>query len=79
VNIRGRMRFTAEVLHACSRLRRISIWRTGIGNVDLEVATARDITVANTPGANAIAVAEHTVALLRAVVKQLASADAAMR
>ncbi len=79
LNIRGRTRFTAEVLQACPRLRLISIWGTGTDNVDLRAAAARDITVTNTPGANAVAVAEHTVALMLAVVKQLAQADQAMR
>jgi D-3-phosphoglycerate dehydrogenase len=79
MNIRGRTRFTADVLQACPRLRLISIWGTGTDNVDLEAAAARGITVTNTPGANAIAVAEHTVALLLAVVKQLPQVDQAMR
>lgn len=79
VNIRGRTRFTAEVLAACSKLRLISIWGTGTDNVDLATAAARGVTVTNTPGANAVAVAEHTVALMLAVVKQLAPADQAMR
>jgi D-3-phosphoglycerate dehydrogenase len=79
VNIRGRTRFTAEVLAACSKLRLISIWGTGMDNVDLAAAAARGIAVTNTPGANAVAVAEHAVALMLAVVKQLASADQAMR
>jgi D-3-phosphoglycerate dehydrogenase len=79
VNIRGRTRFTAEVLAACPKLRLISIWGTGTDNVDLEAAAARGITVTNTPGANAIAVAEHTVALMLALVKQLAPADQAVR
>lgn len=79
VNIRGRTRFTAEVLQACPKLKLISIWGTGTDNVDLKAAAARGITVTNTPGANAIAVAEHTVALILAVVKQLAQADRAMR
>jgi D-3-phosphoglycerate dehydrogenase len=47
--------------------------------VDLKAAAARGITVTNTPGANALAVAEHTVALILAVAKQLAQADRAMR
>ncbi len=79
VNIRGRTRFTAEVLQACRKLRLISIWGTGTDNVDLKAAAARGITVTNTPGANAIAVAEHTVALMLAVAKQLALGDQAIR
>jgi D-3-phosphoglycerate dehydrogenase len=79
VNIRGRTRFTAEVLAGCPKLRLISIWGTGTDNVDLAAAAARGITVTNTPGANAVAVAEHAVALMLAVVKQLAPADQAMR
>jgi len=79
VNIRGRTRFTAEVLAGCPRLRLISIWGTGTDNVDLAAAVARGITVTNTPGANAVAVAEHALALILAVVKQLAPADQAMR
>lgn len=79
VNIRGRTRFTADVLQACPRLRLISIWGTGTDNVDLKAAVARGITVTNTPGANAVAVAEHTVALMLAVLKQLPQADQAIR
>jgi len=79
LNIRGRTLFTAEALGACPKLKLISIWGTGTDNVDLPAAAARGVTVTNTPGANAIAVAEHTVALMLAVAKQLASADQAMR
>jgi phosphoglycerate dehydrogenase-like enzyme len=79
VNIRGRTSFTAEVLRAAPKLRLISIWGTGTDNVDLKTAAARDITVTNTPGANAVAVAEHTVALMLAVAKQLVPADTGVR
>jgi len=79
VNIRGRTRFTAEILQACLKLKLISIWGTGTDNVDLKAAATRGITVTNTPGANAIAVGEHTVALMLAVLKQLVSADQAIR
>jgi phosphoglycerate dehydrogenase-like enzyme len=79
VNIRGRTRFTAEVLQACPALRLISIWGTGTDNVDLQAAAGRGITVTNTPGANAVAVAEHTIALVLGVAKQIAAADQAMR
>jgi D-3-phosphoglycerate dehydrogenase len=79
LNIRGRTRFTAEVLQVCPKLRLISIWGTGTDNVDVKAAAARGIGVTNTPGANAVAVAEHTVALMLAVAKQLPQADHAMR
>jgi D-3-phosphoglycerate dehydrogenase len=79
LNIRGRTLFTAEALGACPKLKLISIWGTGTDNVDLPAAAARGVTVTNTPGANAVAVAEHTVALLLAVAKQLVPADQAMR
>jgi D-3-phosphoglycerate dehydrogenase len=79
VNIRGRTRFTDDVLARCPKLKLIAIWGTGTDNVDLKAAAARGITVTNTPGANALAVAEHTIALLVAIVKQLVQADAAMR
>ncbi len=79
VNIRGRTQFTADVLAGCPKLRIISIWGTGTDNVDLKAAATRGITVTNTPGANAIAVAEHTVALMLAMVKQLAPGDQAIR
>ena len=79
LNIRGRTLFTAEALEACPKLKLISIWGTGTDNVDLPAAAARGVTVTNTPGADAVAVAEHTVALMLAAAKQLASADQAMR
>jgi D-3-phosphoglycerate dehydrogenase len=79
LNIRGRTLFTAEALGACPKLKLISIWGTGTDNVDLPAAAARGVTVTNTPGANAVAVAEHTVALMLAVAKQLVPADQAMR
>jgi len=79
LNIRGRTRFTADVLQACTKLRLISIWGTGTDNVDLKAAAACGITVSNTPGANAVAVAEHTIALMLAAVKQLPQADQAIR
>ena len=79
VNIRGRTQFTTEVLAGCPKLRIISIWGTGTDNVDLRTAASRGITVTNTPGANAVAVAEHTVALMLALVKQLVPGDQGVR
>jgi len=79
INIRGRTNFTAEVLKAATALKLISIWGTGTDNVDLKAASAHGITVTNTPGANAVAVAEHTVALVLAVTKRLLQSDQGVR
>src|SRR5262249_43347943 len=79
INIRSTSRFTAEALKKCDRLRLISIWGTGTDNVDLAAAKAREIRVTNTPGVSAIAVAEHTLALIMAVAKQTVQADQQVR
>jgi phosphoglycerate dehydrogenase-like enzyme len=75
VNIRAHARFTDRVLAACPRLRVISIWGTGTDNVDLAACRARGVAVTNTPGVNAHAVAEHTVALMLAVTRRIPAMD----
>ena len=79
INIRSTSRFTADVLTRCPKLRLISIWGTGTDNVDLAAAQARGVRVANTPGVAAIAVAEHTLALIMAAAKQLVLVDRQVR
>src|SRR5207253_5353337 len=79
INIRSTSRFTAEVLDGCPKLRLISIWGTGTDNVELTAAKARGIRVTNTPGVSAIAVAEHTLALIMAVAKQIVQVDQQVR
>src|SRR5215470_1039088 len=64
INIRASTRFSDDVLAQCPRLRLISIWGTGTDHVDLEAAKARGISVTNTPGVSAVAVAEHTLSLI---------------
>src|SRR5262245_9920518 len=79
INIRSTSQFSAAVLQQCDRLRLISIWGTGTDNVDLAAAKDRGIRVTNTPGVSAIAVAEHTLALILAVAKQTAQVDQQVR
>jgi D-3-phosphoglycerate dehydrogenase len=79
LNIRGYTRFSGAVLAACDRLRLISIWGTGTDNIDFAAARARDVAVTNTPGVNAHAVAEHTIALMLAVARRLPSMDRGVR
>ncbi len=60
-----------EHLARCPRLKVIGKHGVGIDNIPLAAATAAGIAVVNTPGANALAVAEGAVALMLAVVKRV--------
>lgn len=75
INIRAYTRLSRQVLEACPHLRMISIWGTGTDNVDLNSARELGITVANTPGVNAIPVAEHTIAILLALARRIPFLD----
>ena len=50
----------------------------GVDNIDAEAATRRGIVVMNTPGANAVAVAELTIGLMLALARKLPAANASM-
>jgi D-3-phosphoglycerate dehydrogenase len=79
INIRAHAKFTDAVMGACKELKLISIWGTGTDNIDLEAAGRRGVTVTNTPGVNAFAVAEHTIALMLAVGRKIPRIDREMR
>ena len=79
INIRAYTHLTAEVLASCRNLRLISIWGTGTDNVDLESARELGITVTNTPGANALSVAEHTITVLLSLARQIPLLDREVR
>jgi phosphoglycerate dehydrogenase-like enzyme len=79
LNIRAYTNLSRTVLKACPHLGLISVWGTGTDNVDLEAAKELDITVTNTPGANALSVAEHTMAILLALVRQIPRVDRGVR
>jgi D-3-phosphoglycerate dehydrogenase / 2-oxoglutarate reductase len=76
---RGPTRVSSQLLEAAPRLRVIGRTGTGVDGVDLAAATARRIPVVVTPGVNAAAVAEGTLALLLALVKRLPELDRAVR
>jgi phosphoglycerate dehydrogenase-like enzyme len=79
VNLRAYTRLSESALTACPSVRMISIWGTGTDNVDLAACRKRGITVAHTPGVNAHAVAEHTLALMLAVTRRIPSLDRDVR
>jgi len=75
VSLRAYARFSESVLTACPSVQMLSIWGTGTDNVDLAACRGRGVTVAHTPGVNAHAVAEHTLALMLAVTRRIPALD----
>src|ERR1051326_2817861 len=61
--VRSAVDVNAQVLRSAPKLRVIGRAGVGVDNIDLEAATKAGIAVMNTPGQNAVAVAEHTIAL----------------
>src|SRR5262245_43366822 len=59
-----------NLIAQCERLKVIGKHGVGVDNIDVAAATEAGIVVLNTPGANALAVAEGAIALMLAVVKR---------
>jgi len=77
--VRSQTKVTARVLDAADSLRVIGRAGVGVDNIALDAATNRGIIVMNTPGGNTISTAEHTVALIMAVARNLAAADRSVK
>ena len=77
--IRSSTQVTDEVLAAGTDL--VMVGRAGIGldNVDLEAATRRGVMVVNAPQSNTLSAAEHTMAMLLALARNIPQACAALR
>jgi D-3-phosphoglycerate dehydrogenase / 2-oxoglutarate reductase len=76
--IRSATKLTADVLERASRLRVIGRAGVGVDNVDVAAATKRGIVVANAPESNVVTAAEHTMALLLALARNVPQAHAAL-
>src|ERR687885_985321 len=77
--VRSETSVTAELLAAAPALRVVTRAGVGTDNIDVSAATERGIVVLNTPGPNSIAAAEHTLAMMLAVLRHLPRADASLR
>ena len=77
--IRSTTKVTDKLLSRADRLKAVGRAGIGIDNVELAAATSRGIVVMNTPFGNAITTAEHTVALMMALARQIPEADHSMR
>ena len=76
--VRSAVHVDANLLQHAQKLRVIGRAGVGVDNIDLEAATRKGIAVMNTPGANAVAVAEQTFAMMLAMARHLCRADALM-
>jgi len=76
--VRSATKVSAELLDKAPKLRAVGRAGVGVDNIDLEAATKRGVLVMSTPGGNAVSVAEHTLALLLALAKQVPRLDKAI-
>src|SRR3981081_3830853 len=76
--VRSAVQADAALLANAKKLRVIGRAGGGVDNIDLDAATRQGIAVMNTPGANAVAVAEHTLGMMLAMARHLCRADVLM-
>jgi len=74
--IRSATKVTAEIIEKATNLKAIGRAGIGVDNVDIPAATAQGIVVMNTPFGNSITTAEHAIAMMFAVARQIPAADA---
>jgi len=77
--IRSGTQLTAEVLEGQTRLKAIVRAGVGVDNIDIPSATRQGIVVMNTPGGNTVSTAEHTIAMMMSLSRNIAPAGASMR
>ena len=74
--IRSNTKVTKEIIAAATNLKVVGRAGIGVDNVDIPAATARGIVVMNTPFGNSITTAEHAIALMFALARELPAANA---
>lgn len=77
--VRSSVKVTAEVLAAADCLKVVGRAGVGVDNIDVNAASLRGVIVMNTPGANTIATAEHTLALLLALCRHIPQACVSLK
>ncbi|ARJ65119.1 phosphoglycerate dehydrogenase [Magnetospirillum sp. ME-1] len=74
--IRSNTKVTAEILAAATNLKVVGRAGIGVDNVDVPAATGRGIVVMNTPFGNSITTAEHAIAMMFALAREIPEANA---
>jgi D-3-phosphoglycerate dehydrogenase len=73
--IRSATKVTAKLLEKAQRLKVVGRAGIGVDNVDIPAATAKGVIVMNTPFGNSITTAEHAIAMMFALARQIPAAD----
>src|SRR5438132_2355833 len=73
--VRSATKVTADLLSAAGQLKVIGRAGIGVDNIDVAAATQRGVVVMNTPYGNSITAAEHTIAMMFALARQIPAAD----
>lgn len=73
--VRSAVQVNAQLLQHADKLRVVGRAGVGVDNIDLDAATRKGIAVMNTPGANAVAVAEQTLGMMLAMARHLCRAN----
>ncbi|MFS8796654.1 phosphoglycerate dehydrogenase [Synechococcus sp. R70.1] len=79
IMVRSGTRVTREVIEAGKNLKIIGRAGVGVDNIDVAAATKAGILVVNSPEGNTIAAAEHTIALMMALSRHIADANASLK
>ncbi len=77
--IRSATKVTKELLEVATNLKVVGRAGIGVDNVDLKSATARGVIVMNTPHGNSITTAEHAIAMMMALARQIPEATASTK
>ncbi|KIN01403.1 hypothetical protein OIDMADRAFT_103986 [Oidiodendron maius Zn] len=77
--IRSETKVTVEVLAAAKRLKVVARAGVGVDNINVEAATQHGVIVVNSPSGNIVAAAEHTIALLMSVARNVPGGDRSLR
>jgi D-3-phosphoglycerate dehydrogenase len=77
--VRSSVKVTEAVLQAADQLKVVGRAGAGVDNIEVGVASKRGVVVMNTPGANTIATAEHTLAMLLAMCRHIPQAQASLK
>ncbi len=76
IAVRSATKITADVIKAAKRLKVVGRAGIGVDNIDVPAATAAGVIVMNTPFGNSITTAEHAIALMMALARELPAANA---